>query len=47
MELKAEETKEIHGVQILTHMKLANIHQGLLMNYNVPILKKVIKNHLL
>ena len=40
LELKSvEEIKGIHEAQILTYMKLAHIHQGLLINFNVPLLK--------
>ena len=36
LELKVVETvKAIHQAQLLTYMKLANIHQGLLINFNV------------
>ena len=36
LELKVVETvKAIHQAQLLTYMKLANIHHGLLINFNV------------
>ena len=48
IELKSvDEIKGIHEAQILTYMKLANIRQGLLMNFNVPVLKKGLKSFLL
>ena len=44
VELKAvETTKTLHEVQLLTYMKLSDIHMGLLINFNVPILKEGIK----
>ncbi len=44
VELKAAEiTKPLHEVQLLTYMKLAGIHMGLLINFNVPVLKEGIK----
>ena len=44
LELKAvEETKGIHTAQLLTYMKLAAIHTGLLINFNVDLLKDGIK----
>ena len=44
VELKAVEIlKPLHEVQLLTYMKLANVHLGLLINFNVPILKEGIK----
>ena len=40
VELKAvEELKDIHDVQLLTYLKLANKKLGLLINFNVPVLK--------
>ncbi len=48
LELKSvEEIKGIHEAQILTYMKLAHIHQGLLINFNVPLLKDGLKSFLL
>jgi GxxExxY protein len=35
--------KAIHEAQILTYMKLANINTGLLINFNVAVLKRGIK----
>ena len=44
VELKAVEMmKPLHDVQLLTYMKLANMHMGLLINFNVPVLKEGIK----
>ena len=48
VELKSiEQLLKIHEAQILTYMKLANVKTGLLINFNVPILKKGIKRFLL
>jgi GxxExxY protein len=48
LELKAvEEIVGIHEAQILTYMKLANLKAGLLINFNVPILKQGIKRFVL
>ena len=44
IELKAvEEVKPIHHAQILTYMKLSGIQTGLLINFNVKLLKDGIK----
>jgi len=44
VELKsAEALLPIHEAQILTYMKLANITTGLLINFNVPLIKNGIK----
>ena len=44
VELKSiEQLLKIHEAQILTYMRLAKVKIGLLMNFNVPILKKGIK----
>ena len=44
VELKAVESiKPLHEVQLLTYMKLSGIHMGLLINFNVPVLKEGIK----
>ena len=38
VELKAVEMmKSLHEVQLLTYMKLADIHMGLLINFNVSV----------
>lgn len=48
IELKSvEELAPIHQAQILTYMKLANKHLGLLINFNVTQLKKGIKRFIL
>jgi GxxExxY protein len=48
VELKSiEQLLKIHEAQILTYMRLAKVKIGLLMNFNVPILKKGIKRFLL
>jgi GxxExxY protein len=40
LELKAvEHVLGIHHAQLLTYMKLASIQTGLLINFNVPVLK--------
>jgi GxxExxY protein len=44
LELKAvEEIRGIHEAQLLTYMKLAGIGTGLLINFNVELLKDGIK----
>jgi GxxExxY protein len=48
VELKSiDQLLKIHEAQILTYMKLANVRIGLLINFNVPILKKGIRRFLL
>lgn len=48
VELKAvEELLGIHEAQILTYMKLANIEQGFLINFNVKRLKDGLKSFVL
>lgn len=48
IELKSVDTiANIHKAQILTYMKLAGIKTGLLINFNVPILKDGIKRFVL
>jgi GxxExxY protein len=48
IELKCvEQLLKIHEAQILTYMRLAKISVGLLINVNVPVLKKGIKRFLL
>lgn len=45
VELKSvEQLIPIHEAQILSYMKLANINKGLLINFNVKLLKNGIKN---
>ena len=44
LELKACESLEaIHEAQLLTYLKLTGIQLGLLINFNVPVLKEGIK----
>ncbi len=48
IELKSVETiLEIHKAQLLTYMKLADINLGLLINFNVKMLKEGIKRFVL
>jgi len=44
VELKAvEQILWLHEAQLLTYLKLSGIHRGLLLNFNVPLLKEGIK----
>ena len=44
VEIKAtEETPAIYSAQVLTYLKAAGLRVGLLMNFNVPVLKKGLK----
>ncbi|MEW6671018.1 MAG: GxxExxY protein [Thermodesulfobacteriota bacterium] len=44
VELKAcEQISPIHEAQLLTYLKIAGIKHGLLINFNVPVLKEGIK----
>ncbi len=48
IELKAvERLLPIHEAQLLTYMKLSGIHKGLLMNFNVSVLKDGVKRFVL
>ncbi len=48
LELKSvEQVLPIHEAQILTYMKLASFRTGLLINFNVPLLKDGIKRFVL
>jgi len=48
LELKSVETiKRIHKAQLLTYMKLSEIQTGLLINFNVPLLKDGIERLML
>ena len=48
IELKAvEEILGIHQAQILTYLKLAKLHTGLMINFNVTTLRKGIKRFVL
>jgi GxxExxY protein len=44
IELKAvEEILPVHEVQLLTYMKLAEIYLGILINFNVPLIRDGIR----
>ena len=44
LELKSVNKMEpIHEAQLLTYLRLANLKLGILINFNVPILKEGIK----
>jgi len=44
LEIKAcESLQRIHAAQLLTYLKLSGIKVGLLINFNVPVLKEGIK----
>jgi GxxExxY protein len=44
IELKAcDSLQPIHEAQLLTYLKLTGIKVGLLINFNVPVLKEGIK----
>ena len=48
LELKSiDQIKGIHEAQLLTYMKLANIKQGFLINFNVRLLKQGLKSFVL
>ena len=48
LELKSvEQIKGIHEAQLLTYMKLADIKQGFLINFNVKLLKQGLKSFVL
>jgi GxxExxY protein len=48
VELKSiEQLLPIHEAQVLTYMKLARVPTGLLINFNVPLLKQGIKRFVL
>jgi len=48
IELKAVESLiPVHEAQLLTYMKLTGIRVGMLMNFNVPVLKDGIKRMVL
>lgn len=48
VELKSiESIKPIHHAQLLSYMKLANIKQGFLINFNVELLKQGLKSFVL
>jgi len=44
VELKAvENLMAVHEAQVLTYLKLSGLHVGLLINFNVPVLKQGVK----
>jgi len=44
LELKAvDQIEPIHEAQLLTYLKLSNLKLGILINFNVPILRDGIK----
>jgi len=48
LELKSvDQLKRIHEAQLLTYMKLMNIKQGFLINFNVKLLKQGLKSFVL
>ncbi|MBN2511905.1 MAG: GxxExxY protein [Sedimentisphaerales bacterium] len=48
IELKSvEQLMRIHEAQILSYMKLSNIRQGFLINFNVKLLKDGLKSFVL
>ena len=48
LELKSVDTiKGIHEAQLLNYMKLANIKQGFILNFNVKLLKQGLKSYVL
>ncbi len=48
LELKSvEQLKGIHEAQLLTYMKLMNINQGFLINFNVKLLAQGLKSFVL
>jgi len=47
VELKAvDKVHPLHGAQVLTYLRIAGLQQGLLINFNVPILRHGIKSYL-
>ena len=48
VELKAvKELEPIHEAQLLTYMKLTGCRVGLMINFNIPVLKQGIKRMVL
>ena len=48
VEVKAvEAVMPVHEAQLLTYLKMTNIHVGLLINFNVPVLKNGIYRRVL
>ncbi|MBF8262558.1 MAG: GxxExxY protein [Parachlamydiales bacterium] len=45
LELKAvEKVLPVHEAQLLSYLRLSNKQVGLLINFNVPVLKKLLEN---
>jgi len=45
VELKSiERFQPVHSMQVRTYLKLADLRKGLLINFNVPLLKDGIKS---
>jgi GxxExxY protein len=42
-----DKLQPIHEAQLLTYLKLSRIHRGLLINFNVPLLKDGLKRMVL
>ena len=48
VEVKSVETlMPVHGAQLLTYLKLSNKRLGLLLNFNVPLIKHGVKRMVL
>lgn len=48
VELKSvEQLAPIHSAQVMTYLKLTNLRIGLLINFNVPVLKNGIKRFII
>jgi GxxExxY protein len=48
VELKSvEQLSDLHTAQLLTYMRLAHVPVGLLINFNVPVLKDGIRRFVL
>lgn len=48
LELKSvEQLKGVHEAQLLTYMKLMDIKQGFLINFNVKLLKQGLNSYVL
>jgi len=44
VEIKSvDELAPVHEAQVLMYLKLSNLHLGLLINFNVPLLKQGIR----
>ena len=42
-----ERLNNVHAAQVLTYMRLAKIHVGLLINFNVAVLRSGLKRFVL